>query len=88
MPRRSSKATTCAQTSPTTAAAMDVAIFLDGPIHDGDYQQQKDEDAQPKLEDEAGWTGAAVPLQRRRRRMAGEDRRRVGDVFGPGKSGT
>ena len=34
---------------------MDVAVFLDGPIHDGEYQQQKDDKARAKLEDELGW---------------------------------
>lgn len=34
---------------------MDVAVFIDGPIHDSDHQQQKDHDAQMKLEDELGW---------------------------------
>jgi ATP-dependent helicase YprA (DUF1998 family)/very-short-patch-repair endonuclease len=34
---------------------MDVAVFVDGPIHDSAHQQQKDEQARMKLEDEAGW---------------------------------
>lgn len=34
---------------------MDVAVFIDGPVHDSEYQQQKDEHARTKLEDEAGW---------------------------------
>jgi ATP-dependent helicase YprA (DUF1998 family)/very-short-patch-repair endonuclease len=34
---------------------MDVAVFLDGPIHDSAHQQEKDEQARMKLEDEAGW---------------------------------
>jgi ATP-dependent helicase YprA (DUF1998 family)/very-short-patch-repair endonuclease len=34
---------------------MDVAIFIDGPVHDNAHQQQKDEQARMKLEDEAGW---------------------------------
>ncbi|MDQ1247200.1 MAG: hypothetical protein QG597_1570 [Actinomycetota bacterium] len=34
---------------------MDVAIFIDGPIHDTAHQSQKDEQARMKLEDEAGW---------------------------------
>ncbi len=33
----------------------DVAIFVDGPIHDSDHQSEKDEQARMKLEDEAGW---------------------------------
>lgn len=33
----------------------DVAIFVDGPIHDSDHQSEKDEHARMKLEDEAGW---------------------------------
>ena len=66
---------------------MDVAVFLDGPIHDDDHQKGKDEQARAKLEDELGWlvlrfhytdaeqgwldTIAAHP-----------------DVFGTGKTGT
>lgn len=34
---------------------MDVAVFLDGPIHDSVHQTDKDEQARRKLEDEAGW---------------------------------
>jgi very-short-patch-repair endonuclease len=34
---------------------MDVAVFIDGPVHDAAHQQQKDEQARMKLEDEAGW---------------------------------
>ena len=34
---------------------MDVAIFIDGPVHDTAHQQEKDEQARMKLEDEAGW---------------------------------
>lgn len=34
---------------------MDVAIFIDGPVHDSGHQQEKDEHARVKLEDEAGW---------------------------------
>ena len=34
---------------------MDVAIFIDGPVHDSAHQQEKDEQARMKLEDEAGW---------------------------------
>ncbi len=34
---------------------MDVAIFIDGPIHDGDHQKEKDEQAVMKLVDEASW---------------------------------
>jgi very-short-patch-repair endonuclease len=34
---------------------MDVAIFIDGPVHDGERQQEKDDAAQARLEDEAGW---------------------------------
>ncbi|GFG53371.1 DEAD/DEAH box helicase [Mycolicibacterium agri] len=34
---------------------MDVAVFIDGPVHDAAHQQQKDEAARAKLEDEAGW---------------------------------
>lgn len=34
---------------------MDVAVFIDGPIHDTTHQHEKDEQARVKLEDEAGW---------------------------------
>lgn len=34
---------------------MDVAIFIDGPVHDSTHQSEKDEQARMKLEDEAGW---------------------------------
>lgn len=34
---------------------MDVAVFIDGPIHDSAHQHEKDEQARMKLEDEAGW---------------------------------
>jgi very-short-patch-repair endonuclease len=33
----------------------DIAIFIDGPIHDSPHQAEKDEHARAKLEDEAGW---------------------------------
>ena len=75
---------------------MDVAVFLDGPIHDGEYQQQKDDKARAKLEDEARLAGAAVQLHRRRRRVAHnhrgpsgcvrhrKDRRMTAPTFPPG----
>lgn len=34
---------------------MDVAVFIDGPVHDSPHQNEKDEHARMKLEDEAGW---------------------------------
>jgi very-short-patch-repair endonuclease len=34
---------------------MSVAIFVDGPVHDGTRQAERDEAAQARLEDEAGW---------------------------------
>jgi very-short-patch-repair endonuclease len=34
---------------------MDVAVFIDGPVHDTAHQHEKDEQARMKLEDEAGW---------------------------------
>jgi ATP-dependent helicase YprA (DUF1998 family)/very-short-patch-repair endonuclease len=34
---------------------VDVAVFIDGPIHDSEHQNEKDEQARMKLEDEAGW---------------------------------
>jgi len=33
----------------------DVAIFVDGPVHDGAHQAGKDRAARTRLEDEAGW---------------------------------
>jgi len=33
----------------------DIAIFIDGPVHDSPHQAEKDEQARIKLEDEAGW---------------------------------
>ncbi|KZS70227.1 DEAD/DEAH box helicase [Mycobacterium kansasii] len=63
---------------------MDVAVFIDGPVHDSEYQQQKDEHARAKLEDEAGW------LVLRFKHTDADDgwlqafAEQV-DVFGPGK---
>jgi very-short-patch-repair endonuclease len=34
---------------------MDVAIFIDGPVHDHDHQAERDRAAQARLENEAGW---------------------------------
>jgi very-short-patch-repair endonuclease len=34
---------------------MDVAVFIDGPVHEDGHQQTKDEQARAKLEDELGW---------------------------------
>lgn len=36
-------------------SARDVAIFVDGPVHDYNHQTEKDRAAQSRLEDEAGW---------------------------------
>jgi hypothetical protein len=33
----------------------EVAIFIDGPIHDSNHQASRDKAAQARLEDEAGW---------------------------------
>lgn len=63
---------------------MDVAVFIDGPVHDSEHQQQKDEQARAKLEDEAGW------LVLRFKHTDADDgwlqafAEQV-DVFGPGK---
>ncbi|UGT90744.1 DUF559 domain-containing protein [Mycobacterium ostraviense] len=63
---------------------MDVAVFIDGPVHNSEYQQQKDEHARAKLEDEAGW------LVLRFKHTDADDgwlqafAEQV-DVFGPGK---
>jgi hypothetical protein len=37
------------------SGGMDVAVFLDGPVHDDGYQKGKDAQAGAKLEDELGW---------------------------------
>lgn len=34
---------------------MNVAVFIDGPVHDYKHQGEKDEKARQRLEDEAGW---------------------------------
>ena len=49
---------------------MDVAIFIDGPIHDGDHQQQKDDKRPDEARGRARLAGAAIPPHRRRRRLA------------------
>ena len=33
----------------------DIAVFIDGPVHNSPHQAEKDEQARIKLEDEAGW---------------------------------
>jgi ATP-dependent helicase YprA (DUF1998 family)/very-short-patch-repair endonuclease len=63
---------------------MDVAVFIDGPVHDNGYQQDKDEQARIKLQDEAGW------LVLRFHHADGDDGWRATmdkykDVFGPGR---
>ncbi|MBM7278983.1 DEAD/DEAH box helicase [Gordonia rubripertincta] len=37
------------------ADGMDVAVFIDGPVHDSAHQQGRDEQQRRQLEDEAGW---------------------------------
>ncbi len=63
---------------------MDVAVFVDGPVHDSQYQQQKDEQARMKLEDEAGWL-----VLRFNHTDADDGWRKAfaeqSEVFGPGK---
>ncbi len=65
---------------------MDVAVFIDGPIHESDHQHHKDLDAQTKLEDELGWL-----VLRFTHSDADEGWLATiathGDVFGSGKSG-
>ena len=65
---------------------MDVAVFLDGPIHDSAHQHEKDEQARMKLEDEAGW------LVLRFHHNDADDAwlktiAENTDVFGPGRAG-
>ncbi|WP_326603457.1 DEAD/DEAH box helicase [Rhodococcus sp. PD04] len=63
---------------------MDVAVFIDGPVHDSAHQAEKDEQARVKLEDEAGW------LVLRFHHADAEDRwlqtiKENTEVFGPGR---
>lgn len=66
---------------------MDVAVFLDGPVHDDDHQKGKDELARAKLEDELGWLvlrfNYADAEQGWLDTIAAHP-----DVFGTGKAGT
>ena len=65
---------------------MDVAVFIDGPVHDSGHQQDKDEQARMKLADEAGWL-----VLRFHHGDADDGWLRFfaanADVFGPGRSG-
>ena len=65
----------------------DVAIFIDGPVHDCDHQQQKDDDAQAKLEDELGWLVLRFHHNDADDGWLSHRSPTHGDVFGPGKSG-
>ncbi|CAG7637144.1 DEAD/DEAH box helicase [Rhodococcus opacus] len=67
-------------------AGMDVAVFIDGPIHDSQHQHQKDEQSRMKLQDEAGW------MVLRFHHLGADDGwletiAAHPDVFGPGRCG-
>lgn len=64
-------------------AGGDVAIFIDGPVHDSAHQAGKDEAARAKLEDQAGW----MVLRFRYDDEAGWHDIVAGNptIFGPGK---
>jgi very-short-patch-repair endonuclease len=63
---------------------MDVAVFIDGPIHDSNHQHERDEQARMKLENEAGWM---VLRFRHTDADAGwlQTMATNADVFGPGR---
>ena len=63
---------------------MDVAVFIDGPVHDTDHQQEKDEQARMKLEDEAGWMVLRFHHDDADDGWLHDHRRPTADVFGPG----
>ncbi|WP_337960533.1 hypothetical protein [Kutzneria chonburiensis] len=70
----------------------DVAIFIDGPVHDTAHQASKDKIDQVKLEDEAGWMVLRFHHEDNRTDACGTHpswREVVTDnpsVFGPGKA--
>jgi len=72
----------------------DVAIFVDGPIHDSDHQASRDKAAQTRLEDEAGWLVLRFHHEDNRTAACGDQpswRDTVANnpaVFGPGKTGS
>lgn len=69
---------------------MDVAVFIDGPVHDRDHQAEKDRAARSRLENEAGW----LVLRFHHRDGLGEHPRwrdvvtSNPGVFGPGSVGS
>jgi very-short-patch-repair endonuclease len=72
----------------------DVAIFIDGPIHDSDHQASRDKAAQARLEDEGGWLVLRFHHEDNRTAACGDQpswREVVANhpaVFGPGKIGS
>lgn len=68
------------------AGGMDVAVFIDGPVHDDGHQKNKDEQARAKLEDELGWLvlrfDYSAPEEGWLSTIAAHP-----DVFGTGKTG-
>jgi ADP-ribose pyrophosphatase YjhB (NUDIX family) len=70
----------------------DIAIFIDGPVHDSGHQAGKDMSAQARLEDEAGWMVLRFHHQDSRTTACGEQPTweslitRNPGVFGLGKS--
>jgi hypothetical protein len=69
----------------------DVAIFIDGPVHDSSHQEEKDREAQAKLEDEAGWLVLRFHHEDARTSACGDPptwaqlANQNSTVFGPGK---
>jgi very-short-patch-repair endonuclease len=72
----------------------DVAIFVDGPVHDGTHQAVKDRAARAKLEDEAGWLVLRFHHEDERTSACGNPpswshvAANNSTVFGPGKDTT
>ena len=73
------------------ARAGDVAIFIDGPVHDSEHQAEKDHRARTKLEDEAGWMVLRFHHEDNRTDGCGEHPSWISvikanpSIFGPGK---
>src|SRR5664279_5111547 len=68
----------------------DFAVFIDGPVHDTDHQKTKDNSADGKLIDEAGWLVLRFHHEDARTAACGEQPgwasliARYPSVFGPG----
>ena len=68
------------------SGGMDVAVFLDGPVHDDEHQKGKDEQARAKLEDELGWLVLRFDYSAAEQGWLDTIAAHP-DVFGAGKSG-